>query len=83
MKFIKTISIPGALIISALIISISIFVTGWVFLGKINAQKLPLKTPPNTQAPLSPEQIKKMQEERAAQMQKRAATPAPTATTTR
>lgn len=80
MNFIKTMSVPVAVIISALIISISIFVTGWVFLGKINAQKLPLKTPPTAQAPLSPEQMKKMQEERAAQMQKRAA--APTATST-
>lgn len=56
-------SIPVALIISAFIISLSIFMTGWVFLGKINAQKLPPKTLPNTQSPLSPEQIKKMQED--------------------
>jgi hypothetical protein len=80
---ISNMSIPGALILSALIIGISIFLTTLVFFGGDgNRQKLFIKSPTmqkNTPPTLSPEQIKKLQEQRAAQMNKTA--PATTTTT--
>jgi biopolymer transport protein ExbD len=70
---IKDISPSGAIIFSGILISLSIFITGLMFLGNSGVKtNLP---PRNTSAPtpLTPEQIKKIQEERAAAMQKRTA----------
>lgn len=66
-------SIPTALLLSACIIGLSIFLTVWVFFGGDgNRQKLFMeKAMPqkNTPTPMTPEQIKKIQEQRAAQIE--------------
>ena len=78
---IKDMSTSGAIIFSALLISLSIFVTTWVFFGgNGNRQKLFMKSP--TANVQTPEQIKKMQEQRAAQMQKSAPSPVRATSTT-
>lgn len=75
---ISTLSTQTAIILSALIIGASIFVTTWVFFGGDgNRQKLFIQSPtqnrPTPTNPMTSEQIKKIQEERAAAMQKRTA----------
>ena len=77
---IKEISPQTAIIISALIISLSIFLTGWLFLGSHQSNKIKTPTPP-PQRTLTPEQIKKIQEDRAAQIQKKNPAPIIPATT--
>ena len=66
---IKEISVSHAVILSAVIISISIFITGWVFLGSNNSKTIK-NQPVTNQKALTPEQIKKIQEDRAKQVQK-------------
>jgi hypothetical protein len=85
MKMFKTqniMSVQSAILLSGIIISASIFLTTWVFFGGDgNRQKLFTETPSSQRATpppsLSPEQIKKIQEQRAAQNTK----PAPATTT--
>jgi hypothetical protein len=69
---IKDIGPSGAIIFSGILISLSIFITGLMFLGNAGTKtKIPTRT--NAPTPLTPEQIKKIQEDRAATMQKRTA----------
>ena len=85
MKFIKntrtkiqTMSIPGAMILSGLIIGLSIFLTTWIFFGgDNNRQKLSVQNPAlnrNSQQAntLTPQQIQQMQQQRALQMAQQA-----------
>lgn len=81
MKFFKihSMSTQGAIVLAAVIVGLSIFLTTLVFFGgEANRQKLFTKTPAvqqrTTPPTLSPEQIKKIQEQRAAQTNKQAAT---------
>jgi hypothetical protein len=70
---IHTMSVPGALLLSAVIIGVSIFLTVLVFFGgNGNRQKLFLNpSAQKAQTPtMNPDQIKKMQEQRAAQLEK-------------
>ncbi len=71
---IHTISVPAAMIVSSLIIGLSIFLTVLFFFGgNGNRQKLFMSNPANqrpaAQTP-TPEQLKKIQEQRAAQLKK-------------
>ncbi len=73
---IANMNIPAAMMLSALIVGLSIFITTWVFFGgDNNRQRLSVKNPAfnkdtKTQQPasLTPEQIKQIQEQRAKQM---------------
>lgn len=75
-------STQSAILLSGIIIGASIFLTTWVFFGgNGNRQKLFLENPTGQRpAPpnLTPEQIKKIQEQRAAQSARPAPTPTPT-----
>ena len=77
MKFIKIkeMSIPGAIILSGVIIGLSVFLTTWIFFGgDNNRQKLSTPTPAsmnrnaqkNTANTLTPQQIQMIQQQRAA-----------------
>ncbi len=82
---INSMSAQVAIILSAFIVGISIFITTWVFFGGDgNKQKLFIEnsTPERPINSLTPEQIKKIQEQRAAQMKKAAETETATATST-
>ncbi len=79
MKFFKihSMSTQGAILLAAVIVGLSIFLTTLVFFGgEANRQKLFTRTQATQQRTtpptLSPEQIKKMQEQRAAQTNKQA-----------
>jgi hypothetical protein len=60
---IKEISVPWAILITGLMISLSVFLTTWVFFGGPNNRtKLFLENPPkNSQNTLTPQQIQLMQ----------------------
>ncbi len=85
MKIIKKIqgkianmSIPGAMLLSGLIVGFSIFFTTWIFFGgDNNRQKLSVKNPAlnRTQQSnqLTPQQIQQMQQQRAQQAAQQAA----------
>ena len=80
---ISTISTQAAIILSAFIIGASIFLTTWIFFGGDgNRQKLSVQSQtankPIQANPMTPEQIKKIQEQRAVQMKR----PVMTATST-
>lgn len=85
---ITNMSIPGAILISGLIVGLSIFLTVWIFFGgDNNRQKLSVKNPamnrPATQPnQMTPEQIKKIQEQRAQQAAQQITTTPKPATTT-
>ena len=77
---IKEMSIPGAMLLSGLIVGLSIFITTWIFFGgDNNRQKLFVSnpsinrnvTPQNT---LTPQQLQQIQQQRAA-MQNASGTP--------
>lgn len=70
-------STQGAILLAAGIVGLSIFLTTLIFFGgEANRQKLFTKAPTaqqrTTPPTLTPEQIKKMQEQRAAQANKQA-----------
>ncbi len=77
---IQTMSIPGAMLMSGLIVGLSIFISTWVFFGgDNNRQKLSVKNPalnkPAQQAnQLSAQQIQQIQQQRAQQMEAQQAT---------
>lgn len=84
---ISEMSIPCAMLSSALIVGISIFLTTWVFFGgDNNRQKLSIKNPAlnknNQTNQLTPQQIQQMQQQRALQTQQASSTPPKPATTT-
>ncbi len=81
MRFIKIkeMSVPGAMLLSALIVGLSIFITTWIFFGgDNNRQKLFIQNPSlnrNTQQnTLTPQQLQQIQQQRAA-MQNASGTP--------
>jgi hypothetical protein len=75
---IQDMSIPGAMLLSGLIVGLSIFLTTWIFFGGYNnRQKLMTPNPANAKKAvqtnsLTPQQIQQIQQQRATQ------TPAPT-----
>ncbi len=80
MKFLKIfkfkiseMSIPGAIILSGLIVGISIFITTWFFFGGSNNKtKLFLDNPPRINAPqntLTPQQIQMLQQAQQQRLQ--------------
>jgi amino acid transporter len=82
---IQNMSIPGAMLMSGLIVGLSIFLTTWVFFGGFNnRQKLftpnPAKKATQTNA-LTQQQIQQIQQQRAA-MTPPPTAPAPASTTT-
>lgn len=82
---IKENSVPISIIIGSIIIGLSIFLTTWVFFGGYNnKQKLSVKDPRSEKVvpknTLTPEQIKIMQEQRAAQLEKASQSKAATTT---
>jgi hypothetical protein len=85
---IQTMSIPGAMLMSGLIVGLSIFISTWVFFGgDNNRQKLSVKNPalnkPAQQAnQLSAQQIQQIQQQRAQQQQNTPTTVVKPATTT-
>ncbi len=87
---IQTMSIPGAILLSALIIGLSIFFTTWIFFGgDNNRQRLSVKNPALNKAQqsntLTSQQIQQMQQQRAQQAAQQQQQTAPTvkpATTT-
>jgi hypothetical protein len=79
---INNMSTSGAIMLGSIIIGVSIFLTTWIFFGgEGNRLKLSAENPTNSKptAPntMTPEQIKKIQEQRAEQMKKTAPTPTP------
>ena len=81
MRFIKIkeMSIPGAILLSGLIIGLSVFLTTWIFFGgDNNRQKLSVQNPslnrPAQVNPLTPQQIQQIQQQRAT-MQNASGTP--------
>lgn len=75
---IQNMSIPGAMLLSGIIIGLSIFLSTWVFFGgDNNRQKLSVKNPAlnkSTQQTntLTSQQIQQIQQQRAAQMAQQA-----------
>ena len=79
---IKEMSIPGAMVLSAIVVGLSIFITTWIFFGgDNNRQKLFVSNPSinrNTQAnTLTPQQIQQIQQQRAAQINQQGSSTAP------
>lgn len=76
-------SIPAAMLMSALIVGLSIFFTTWIFFGgDNNRQKFSVKNPAlnrTTQQTnqLTAQQIQQMQQQRAAQMAQQASSTPP------
>ena len=75
---IQNMSIPGAMLLSGIIIGLSIFLSTWVFFGgDNNRQKLSVKNPALNKSAqqtntLTAQQIQQMQQQRAAQMAQQA-----------
>ncbi len=84
---IQNMSIPGAMLLSGLIVGLSVFLTTWIFFGgDNNRQKLMTPNPAAAKRPaqtnsLTPEQIQQIQQQRAALAQPQAQAPAKPATT--
>ena len=81
-------SIPGAMLLSALIVGLSIFLTTWVFFGGYNnKQKLSVPNPANARKSaqtntLTSQQLQQIQQQRAQQQQNTPTTVVKPATTT-
>jgi hypothetical protein len=80
-------STSSAIVLGSIIIGVSIFLTTWIFFGgdgnrlKLSAEN-PTNSKPTAPNTMTPEQIKKIQEQRAEQMKKSAPTPPMTASST-
>ena len=92
MKFIKIkeMSIPGAILLSGIIVGASVFLTTWFFFGGVNNKtKAFLDNPSRITAPqntLTPAQIQQLQQAQQQRMMLNTQTPpvpVPTATTTK
>jgi hypothetical protein len=88
MKLIKIneISVPGAILLSGVIVGLSVFLTTWIFFGgDNNRQKLSTPTPAsmnknaqqNSANNLTPQQIQMIQQQRAAQVSQQASSTPP------
>ncbi len=80
---ISSMSTSAAIILAAFIVGIFIFITTWIFFGgEGNRQKLFIEspTPYKPASSLTPEQIKKIQEQRAEQIKKQTETMRATST---
>ena len=77
-KKISEMSIPGAIVLSGLIIGLSVFLTTWVFFGgDNNRQKFFISNPSINRNPqqintLTPQQLQMLQQQRAAMMAQQA-----------
>ncbi|MEI7513724.1 MAG: hypothetical protein WCJ74_03840 [bacterium] len=83
---IKDMSIPGAILLTGLIVGLSVFLTTWIFFGgDNNRQKLSTPTPAsmnrnaqqNGANNLTPQQIQMIQQQRAAQVSQQASSTPP------
>ena len=85
MRFInvKEMSIPGAMLLSGLIVGLSIFITTWIFFGgDNNRQKLFVSNPSINrniapQNTLTPQQLQQIQQQREAMLNQQSAAGTP------